>query len=85
MQLQHLHVHGGVTFSELDSPAEPWLRRSWWVGFDCNHYTDTIYPKSHSFVKVELIGLAKQLSQTRPLFDAQKAALVTGWLNEKTA
>lgn len=84
MQLQHLHVHGGVTYSQLDIPSEPHFKKSWWVGFDCNHYIDTNYPKTHEFVRVELIGLAKQLFNTQRSIDANKVTLVMDWLNENT-
>lgn len=37
-----LHVHGGLTFAELEPCVEHEDGQGWWFGFDCAHYDDML-------------------------------------------
>lgn len=47
-------VHGGLTFSEADTPCdEPGPDTSWWLGFDCAHMPDAPDPTLPSAVQYQ--------------------------------
>lgn len=74
-QLQHLQVHGGITYSGKDADDE-----GWWVGFDCCHALDAPLPtlgitnvsqhfnqayryiRTPAYVRQELIRLIMQMN-----------------------
>lgn len=73
----HVHVHGGLTFSErcvglvchVPKPGE--VDDVWWFGFDCNHYNDEAPGMARgsmsnyrgiAYVAGEVIELAAQLA-----------------------
>jgi hypothetical protein len=60
--LQDVHVHGGLTFSDHRDGDES----IWWLGFDTAHYGDNLTEQDENYVKNEvqtLLGLAEQAAK----------------------
>ncbi len=70
-KLDHLEVHGGLTFSDgrlgwikIDDPL-------WWIGFDCDHAGDkSLYggdgiERSQKYVELQCERLAAQLAKAK--------------------
>lgn len=56
----HVDVHGGVTFARR-APHKRWMRRGYWVGFDCAHLYDLI-PVYQSPALQKLLGESNTFS-----------------------
>ena len=54
-------VHRGLTFSDFGEGKVLPKDGTWWLGFGCNHYEDTIKNWTFKRVKKEVKELAEQL------------------------
>ncbi len=58
----YIFAHGGLTFSDFGSGKALPKDNLWWIGFDCQHYRDTIKNWTFERVKKEVEELAEQLT-----------------------
>ena len=57
-----IFAHRGLTFSNFGNGKVLPKNKTWWIGFDCHHYGDTIKHWTFEKVKKEVKELAEQLT-----------------------
>ena len=70
MELQDVHVHGGVTFAERDEPCDKGgADDAWWLGFDTTHAQDLPdyeLPGSHHATRAVMGQFYRRFSELMP-------------------
>ncbi len=56
MELTDIDVHGGITFTGKHSLATRGHADTWWIGFDCAHWTDVVPSMVHLTEPISRIG-----------------------------
>jgi hypothetical protein len=80
----NVSVHGGLTFGAPGKDND-FLdgKDTYWVGFDCAHYNDTLNNWSLQKTIEETNDLAQQLSEINSLYDIQDYTIKRFlWLND---
>lgn len=62
----HLHVHGGITFAEIEPCSEHEDGQGWWLGFDCAHFMDARFDPAVDLTQLQ--GYARERVEIERMF-----------------